>query len=223
MGHLRFVPTFIGALLLSGCFGNEVTPFPPGLEPLETNVAAAPEPRDGDPYPEELVTVRKFAPNPPRTHAVHARGYVQAPILDVWEALRDPDVGADRRAFREWSTIYDVEPEYDYSYVIHSVIENVIIVEYDVTWRHGVALGTLDAPTLVSAVYQKTSGSTAISDLRGSILLTEIEPDVTEFAWVAYLRTIGSDHDNIETFMRDLFAELVILSHGGELPPIDEL
>ena len=43
---------------------------------------------------------------------------------------------------------YRVEPEYDYSYVIHSVIVNVITVEYDVTWRHGVVEGTLEAPAL---------------------------------------------------------------------------
>jgi len=222
MRRTTFTLVFL-ASITSGCFGDEETPFPPGLEPLEENVAPAPEPRDGEPFPEELVMVREFAPYTPRTHAIHARGYVHAPIADVWEALRDPDVGADRRVFSSWSTTPDVEPEYDYSYVIHSEITQVIVVEYDVTWRHGVVEGTLDAPTLVSARYQKTSGSTAISDLQGSIQLTELESGVTEIAIVEYLRAVASDHGNIEAFLSDMFAELVILSHGGELPPIDEL
>lgn len=214
---------FAGVALLLGCFGEEDTPFPPGLEPLEENTAPAPEPADGDQYPEQLVMVPLFAPISPRTHSVHARGYVRAPIVDVWEALRNPDVGADRRTFSSWTTDYDVEPGYDYSYVIHSVIENVIVVRYDVTWRHGVAEGTLDAPTLVAARFQKTAGSTVIGDLEGSIVLTEIEPGVTEIAIIEYLRALASDHANIEAFLRDMFAELVILSHGGELPPIAEL
>jgi len=55
------------------------------------------------------------------------------------------------------------------------------------------------------------------------LVLTEIEPGVTEVAIVEYLRALSSDHSNIEAFLRDMFAELVILSHGGELPPIAEL
>lgn len=211
------------ALCASGCFEEIETPFPPGLEPLEENTAPAPAPVDGDPYPETLVMVRAFAPSTPRTHAIHARGFVRAPTVDVWAALRNPDIGADRRTFSEWSTTYDVEPEYDYSYVIHSVIDNVIIVEYDVTWRHGVVEGTLESPLLVSARYQKTSGSSAIQDLRGSVILREVEPGVTEVAIVEYLRAISSGHENIESFLQDMFRGLVIVSHGDPLPPIEEL
>ncbi|MEZ4339220.1 MAG: hypothetical protein R3B82_21580 [Sandaracinaceae bacterium] len=210
-------------IVAMGCFSDVETPFPPGLEPLEECTAPAPDPVDGDPHPETLVMVRAFAPYGPRTPAVHARGFVQAPVADVWAALRDPDVGADRRTFAEWSTTWDVEPEYDYSYVIHSVIENVITVEYDVTWRHGVVEGTLTAPTFVSARYQKTAGSSAIDDLQGSILLREVAPGITEVSIVEYLRAIASGHENIESFLNDMFRELVIASHGGELPPIDEL
>lgn len=214
----------LALLLGTGCFGELPTPFPPGLEPLEgENLSPGPAPRDGEPYPEELVLVRAFAPDIPRTHSVHARGYVHAPLRVVWESLRDPDVGADRRTFSEWSTTFDVEPGYDYSYVIHSVIVNIITVEYDVTWRHGVVEGTLEAPTLAAARYQKTSGSTAISDLRGSFVLTEVAPGVTEVQIIEYLAAVASGHENIESFLNDVFAELLILSRGDPLPPIDEL
>ncbi len=222
MTRTGFIAVFLGCGV-TGCFSDVETPFPPGLEPLEECTAPAPAPVDGDPYPETLTMVRAFAPYGPRTHAVHARGFVRAPVFDVWAALRNPDIGADRRVFSEWSTTWDVEPEYDFSYVIHSVIVNVITVEYDVTWRHGVVIGTLEAPTLVSARYQKTSGSSAIDDLQGSILLTEVEPGVTEVAIVEYLRAVGSGHENIESFLHDMFSGLVIVSHGDPLPPVDEL
>ena len=42
-------------------------------------------------------------------------------------------------------------------------------------------------------------------------------------AIIEYLRAVASGHENIESFLRDMFAELVILSHGGTLPPVDEL
>lgn len=210
------------ALILGGCFGSEQTPFPPGLEPLEEeNLATPPMGTVEQPYPEELVMVRSMAA--PRTPSVHAIGYVRRPLLDVWEALRDPDVGADRRTFARWSATDDVEPEYDYSYVIHSVIENVITVEYDVTWRHGVIEGTLEAPTFVSARYQKTSGSTVIQTLEGGVLLTAVTPDVTEVEIIEHLRAFESSHENIEQFLADMFAELVIRARGEPLPPIDEL
>lgn len=213
------------AALLIGCFGEEETPFPPGLEPLEEeNLATLPPAQEDEPYPEELVMVRDFAADASeRTPSVHARGYVRASVHDTWEALRDPDVGADRRVFSAWTVTEDVEPEYDYSYVIHSVITNVITVEYDVTWRHGVVVGTLAAPTVAAARYQKTAGSTAITDLRGSVVLYEVEPGVTEVQIIEYLNAVASNHRNIESFLRDMFAELVIRAHGGELPPIEEL
>lgn len=214
----RIPTSLLAAVLLAGCFGSETTPFPEGLEPLEETNLAAP----GDPdYPEELVMVRGMGAA--RTPSVHAIGYVRRPIADVWEGLRDPDVGADRRTFASWSATHDVEPEYDYSYVIHSVIENLITVEYDVTWRHGVVEGTLEEPTLVAVRYQKTEGSTVIMRLEGSVLLTAVEPGVTEVQIIEYLRAVESGHGNIEAFLQDMFAELVLRSNGQELPPIDEL
>jgi len=222
MPRLALAPLLF-AIVATGCFSEEETAFPPGLEPLEENVAPAPEPTATETFPEELVTVRQIAPVSPRTPSVHARGFVRAPLVVVWEALRDPDVGADRRTFSEWSSTPDVEPGYDYSYVIHSVIENIIVVEYDVTWRHGVVEGTLAAPTVASAVWQKTAGSTAISDLRGSVVLTQVSPGVTEVSIIEYLRAVASDHGNIESFLNDMFRELVALSHGEALPPVEEL
>jgi hypothetical protein len=215
----------LSAALLAGCFDNVQTPFPPGLEPLEAeNEAPAPTPVDGDPYPEQLSWVRSFAPDTTeRTPSVHARAYVHAPVAAVWEALRNPDVDADRRVFSSWSVVPREEIEYDYSYDLHAVIVNVITVEYDVTWHHGVVLGTLDEPELVAIRYQKTFGSNAIQDLRGSIVLREVTSDVTELQIIEYLRAVGATHANIESFLHDMYEEVLALSHGEPLPPVEEL
>lgn len=212
-------------LLLAGCFDNVDTPFPPGLEPLEdVNQAPAPAPAEGDPYPEQLSTVRLFAPDATeRTPSVHARAYVHAPVATVWEALRNPDVDADRRVFSSWSAMPLDEPEYDFSYVVHAVIVNVITVEYDVTWRHGAVVGTLEHPELVAITYQKTFGSTAVQDLRGSIVLRAVTPDVTEMEIIEYLRAVSSNHTNIESFLHDMYAGVVALSHGEPLPAVTDL
>ncbi len=215
----------LAAVLLVGCFDQVDTPFPPGLEPLEAeNLAPDPAPVDGDPYPEQLSTVRSYAlDTTDRTPSVHARAYVHAPLATVWEALRNPDVDADRRVFSSWSSMPLDEPEYDYSYIVHAVIVNVITVEYDVTWRHAVVLGTLEEPELIAVRYQKTFGSTAIQDLRGSIVARAVTPDVTEIEIIEYLRSVSSGHTAIESFLHDMYEEVLALSHGEPLPAVADL
>jgi hypothetical protein len=211
------------AIFLLGCFGEAETAFPPGLEPLEAeNMAPAPEPIDGDPYPEAITMVRSFATDvDARTPEVHARAYVHAPITQVWEILRNPDVDADRRVLASWSVLAtDVEPEYDFSYILHHVIINVITVEYDMTWRHAAVLGSVEAPELVAIRFQKTDGSTVIEDLRASIVMRPITSDVTELEIIELLRAVGSSHANIESFLNDFFASIVALAHGQPLPTL---
>jgi hypothetical protein len=96
-------------------------------------------------------------------------------------------------------------------------------VEYDVTWRHGVIEGTLEEPTFVSARYQKTAGSTVIQRLNGGVLLIAVTPDVTEVQIIEELRAFESGYENIESFLRDMYAELKIRARGEPLPPIAEL
>lgn len=213
------------ATLLVGCFDNVQTAFPEGLEPLEAvNQAPDPAPVEGDPYPEELSSIRSYAPDTAEsTPSVHARAYVHAPLAAVWEALRNPDVDADRRVFSSWTVMPLDEPEYDYSYIVHAVITNLVTVEYDVTWRHGVVLGTLDDPELIAVRYQKTFGSSAIQDLRGSIVARAVTPDVTEIQIIEYLRAVSATHANIESFLHDMFGGVLALSHGEPLPPVSEL
>ncbi|MCC6877324.1 MAG: hypothetical protein IT378_23665 [Sandaracinaceae bacterium] len=234
---MRHAVVSLLAVLASGCFGNTDTPFVPtdagppsdggpdyrGLAALEPNLASPPAPQDGNPYPEELVLVDSMAIDAPRTPAVHARGYVQAPVSAVWAALQIPDVNADRRALTSYTTM-PVEPtSYDAEYVIHAVVVNVITIEYEQTWRHARLLGTEQAPAHVAMSWQKTWGSSALSDLRGWIELREVAPGVTEIAMIEYLNAVTQSHPTIRSFFHDLFREVVIVAHGGTVPLIADL
>jgi hypothetical protein len=210
-------------VLSSGCFGNEITIFPPGLEPAaEVNEASFPVGDAADPYPERLEVVLTYAENARgRPPSVHARGYVHAPLADVWVALRNPDVSADRRSFDAYTVVHDVEPEYDFSYRIDAVIHNIITVEYATTFRHGVIDGSVEMPSAIVASWQKTSGSTVISELRGSAIARAVTPEVTSLELIQYSRSAASNHADNELYLRNVYAGVVALSHGLPLPPAE--
>ena len=97
---LRFtIAVALGATLLA-C-GSEVTVFPPGLEPLMDEVLDPP----AGACPQEFLT---DGTDGGRHDTVLGRGYIRAPITDVWAAYRDPAVGADRAprsrdSLRSWA------------------------------------------------------------------------------------------------------------------------
>ncbi|MCZ7684116.1 MAG: hypothetical protein M5U28_37225 [Sandaracinaceae bacterium] len=130
------------ALLGAGCFGSETTEFPEGLEPLGENDLEGPGTPD-DPYPEEFQVEGE---NGARFSTVLGRGYIHAPPADVWAAYRDPAVGADRRTSPGWTSEPVADHPYDDSYVIHHIATEIITVEWDVTWRHGLVEGTPEEP-----------------------------------------------------------------------------
>ncbi len=205
-------------LVLTGCFGNEATAFPPGLDPLGENDLPGPGTAD-DPYPE---AIQLEATSGGRYDVLLGRGYVHAPILDTWGAFRDPSVSVDRRTTSEWSTGPVADHPYDDSYLVHHVAHHIVTVEWTTTWRHGVVVGTPDAPELVAIRWQKTDGSTAISVIEGSILLTPLgDGSMTEVELVYHVRTLGAGRDTQLQYLRDVFANAVALAHGEPLPPLD--
>jgi len=206
----------LAAALMLGCFGNETTAFPEGLEPLEEATVELPDPVDGQPYPEELRTATGSLP---MYGWVHARGYVHAPLADVFAAMRTPEACVDRNQVDRWTVTPDVEPEYDYSFRIHNEVDDIITVEFDITWRLGRVEGTEAAPTLVAGTWQKTWGTTFISLLRGSIVGRRVTDDVSEVEIVEHIRAATGGVDPAEAYVRDLYANIVALSHGEPLPP----
>ena len=213
MNVVRTLPVVL-AFMLAGCFGTEVTEFPDGLEPLGMNDLAGPG-TASDPHPEEFVTE---ATDGGRYDLVLGRGFINAPITEVWAAYRNPAVGADRRTSPDWTSDPLDEAGYDESYVIHHIAYDVVTVEWDVTWRHGVVTGTAEVPELVSMRWQKTNGSTLISVIEGSILLRPAgDGSVTEVELVYHASAAGSGPDTYARYMQEVYNDAVAITHGNEL------
>ncbi|MEQ8722906.1 MAG: hypothetical protein RID81_16560 [Sandaracinaceae bacterium] len=205
------------ALSLVGCFGNEETEFPDGLEPLEENDLAPPEGTADDPYPEEFVLEGMSSG---RYDIVLGRGYIQAPLVDVWAAYREPAVGADRRTTSgEWSPMAVEDSTYDDEYIIHHIARDIVTVEWDVTWRHGVVTGTVEEPELVAIRWQKTNGSTLIRIIEGSLVLRPVgDGSVTEVELAYHASATGASLDTYVRYMGDIYDDAVATVHGEALP-----
>ena len=203
------------SLLLVACQSTESTRFPPGLEPLEPDNVAAPAPTGTDPYPETLALDQGMDDV---SNYVHATGYVHGSVAEVWAAMQDPTVVVDRRKVSAYTATLDVEPEYDTSFVTHYTINQVVTVQFDVTWRMGVVSGSTTAPTQVSAVYQKTVGSSFIMMMHGSVELEEIAPGVTRLSYAQRMNAVSTSSMDIATWTMDMFTSIVARVHGQPLP-----
>ncbi|MBK8169183.1 MAG: hypothetical protein IPK60_02425 [Sandaracinaceae bacterium] len=214
--RFRLLPTLILAGLLAACDSDVATPFvEDAVEGFEQNTASLPEATADEPYPELLTLIQA---NSDPFDFVHARGYVHAPIARVWEAMKTPDVVADRRAVDEYSVTQDVEPEYVVSFRIRNVVHDFVTVEFENTWRQDVLEGTEDEPTQVVCNYKKTWGTSFIDLMEGSITLNVVTPDVTEFAIVQHLDATSADSDEIASASRDMYASVVAFVHDQALP-----
>ncbi|HJL17298.1 MAG TPA: hypothetical protein RMH99_16645 [Sandaracinaceae bacterium LLY-WYZ-13_1] len=201
---------------LSGCFGTEVTEFPDGLEPLEENDLEPPMGTADEPYPEEFVL--EAMPGG-RYDTILGRGYIQAPLAQVWDAYRTPAVGADRRTSPEWSSTPLDDPEYDESYLVHHITYDIVTVEWDVTWRHGVVEGTAEMPEVVAIRWQKTDGSTLINTIEGSLVLRPVgDGSVTEVELAYHAKATGAGTDTFVQYMQDVYDDAVAVTHGEDLP-----
>ena len=205
-------------LLLAGCWGNKEVEFPAGLEPLEANTAPWPEAAGGDDYPEALELVS----GQDEWLWAHGRGYVHASLADTWEALRDPDVNVDRRRVASFETTWDVPQEYDYCYRIHMVVEDLVTLEWDIDYNHGVINGSLDAPEVVGIRWFKSEGSAFIDMLVISIAAYELEDDVTALEFVYWLDATATSEEDLPQYLTDLFVDVVAFAHDEPLPEYEQ-
>ena len=209
----------VAAAVLTGCFGEEVTEFPEGLEPLGESAVMGPG-TESDPFPEEyeLEVVREGSV----TH-IHGRGYIHAPINDVWTAYQNPAVGADRRTDPNWMSDPIEDEMYDASYIVHHFVDDIVDVNWGVTWRHGLVEGTYEAPELVAIRWRKTEGSTLISRIDGSILLRPVnDGQYTEVELIYLASAAGSGPETYVQYMQDVYDDAVRTVNGEELPALGE-
>ena len=203
-------------LLLSvlACQKSVVPPFPAGLEPLADCSAGLPG-ADGQ-TPEEA---RSVSGEGEEHLYAHVCGYVHAPVETVWEAIQDPDVVSDRRRIAEYALVEsDIDPDYDVSFLLHYLVEDIITVEYDVEWRQGVWEADDEDRLSVAARFQKVEGSSLIELIEGSVVLAEAEAEVTRFELISHHKSIGYTADELELKATDLYDSVVAFSHGEPLP-----
>lgn len=204
---------FLG--LSAGCGGDEATTFPPGLQPFEAVTVPLPPATASDPRPEVFVTrVGEGADY----EWAQGRGYVHAPLARVYEALRDPDVTTDRRRVSEYTVTSNSEPEYPFSYRVHNVVHDLVTLEFDMSWRLGPNDGSEAAPTAVSAIYQKTIGSTFIDVLRGDIVARQVDASTTDIEMVRHIRSSGAGGPEAAIYLQDVYNNVLARVRGQPLP-----
>jgi len=211
------VSLLAASAVLQGCIRPLETPFPDGVAPWEENIAPAPAETLFEKYPETLSMVSGTAPE--GYLWLHARGFVHASVAEVFAALHDPDVMANRRGVAGYTARFDVELGFDLSFALDVVVRDVITLRYTNTIRGLVVDVDGDAPRVVGLRWQKTDGSALIAIQRGSIEVRATdEPERTEIALIQHLGAPRVRDSDLRCYQQDLYDDVVATVHAWGLP-----
>ncbi len=209
----NLVVTVVLVVAAAGCQDNIATPFPPGLEPLEDNLVPV---QQGGTYTE---TLRTDSTNNGEID-IYGRGYVLAAPGVVWAASKNPDANVAVCSTDSQTVTPNNDPTYEYSFIVHYVVNNILTIEWDDQWRWGVITGTIEAPTFGMIKHQKTQGSSFISVSEGTIQVTATDdPNVTELAFVEHLNAAGGGVSDVLKGVQHNYDALVAVSHGNPISP----
>jgi hypothetical protein len=190
-----------------GCQDDIATAFPPGLEPLEDN--PLPALVDG-PFDEVLRTRASHSD----LIRVYARGFVRVPLDVMWQAAQTPEANVARCKTSEHSFVVGNEPQYDFSFLVHYIVRDLLTVEWDDQWRFGRV-----ADELGMIKHQKVQGSDFVSLSRGTIqVLATSQPDVTELVFVEHLDAISASAADVVEGVQHNYNALVATAHGNPIP-----
>lgn len=201
--------------MLVAC-SSEPVEFPSRLAPIEDNQAEWPG--DGNSFPEEIQTAGGVYASGDGYWG-HGRGYLQADVDTVWTAAQNIDACVDRREVDEWVVTEDTQPQFDVSYTITQTVFDLIRVEFDMTWVHERQMADADdRTTRVVIQSEKTDGSVFVGDLRGSLLLEEVEPGITSLEFVQVGTSSQRDQETSIAFVVDYFTDIKAIVTGVPLP-----
>jgi len=200
-----------GAALVA-CQHDVHTPFPSGLTPLEDN--PLPEQMTG-PYAEGLQTTSTDTDY----IRVYGRGYVLVSPAVLWAAAKSPAPNIAVCSTNQQIITDNNDPNYEYAFLVHYVVNNVLTVEWDDQWRFGTVDGTPAAPTLSITKHQKTNGSSFIRLSEGTIQLAATDdPNVSELSFVEHLDAVSASTADVVKGMQHNYDSLVAVGHGGAVP-----
>ena len=197
-----------------GCRGESSTPFDRavGYQPLEPCTAPFPEPVDGDPHPETIVTREGSAPG---HHWSHGAAFVHAPLADVWQALHEPM--ASHIHGPDMTVTMDVEPEFPLSFEIRYEAGPVYArVDWTIRYRAG-PLDEGDPPQSYGLRYQRIAGTEHVEVQDGSLVATDAGDGVTALQLVCWLDATNQDEDDVRGTVTDWYADLRLAIDA--LPP----
>lgn len=208
VGGALLIPALCGA-----CWGNTTTEFPPGLEPLEDNLAPM---QDGT-----ATEMLGFEAGEKAAYTwVHGRGYYLANPATVWAAAKNADLMADSCSTPDFSVDVTDDPDYELSFVASYFVDDIINVAWDEQWRFGTILGTPAEPELGMVRYQKVYGSELIQLIEGSIqVIATDDPEVTELALIEHVAAAGGTADDMRLSMQHRFDAVAAALRGDAHPP----
>ncbi len=201
-----------GLALLAGCQDNVTTPFPAGLEPLEDNPVPT---QQGGARTETLVTQ---AMDSDYIH-IYGRGYVLVPPAQMWLAAKAPQVMMARCSTDSQAVTPNNDPAYEFSFLVHYIVHNVLTIEWNDQWRYGTVEGTPEAPTIAMMRHQKTDGSDFIALSEGTVQVSATDdPNVTELAFVERLDASGGGDSDVIKGVQNNYNAMVAAGHGNAIP-----
>lgn len=200
-------------LALGACQDNVMTPFPAGLEPLEDNPVVL----EGD-----LVEGLQSLTQNTDFVRVYGRGYVLTPPDRLWALTKQP-LAMVAACSTDTQQITPANETYEYSFLVHYIVHNVLTVEWDDQWRYG----EIDGPDIPPANpflgmirHQKTQGSDFITLSEGTVqVLATADPQVSELAFVEHLDAISGGVSDVLAGMQHNYDALVALAHDAPIPP----
>lgn len=190
----------------AGCGGGKPIEFPGGLEPFDDPVPACPA--------DEGVKVESTRPE--EGFVATSCGIVAASYADVTAAIGDPIVGIDRRLINvdECTVIEDVEPEYEVSYAVDTLVHDTIDVQYTLTWRHGTA-----GEGVYGTRWQMTTTNPYISLFEGSAVTTDLGDGTVQIEMVEHIDALLEEKEEvIVQFLEDFYESIRATAHGEPLP-----
>ncbi|HSD88973.1 MAG TPA: hypothetical protein VLB44_15705 [Kofleriaceae bacterium] len=196
------------ALSVVACQDDISTPFPPGLEPLEDNkIAATPN----GPFTEGL----RIESSNNDYIRVYARGFVTVPMATMWAMAKSPAPNVSTCSTTEQIVTENDEPQYEYSFVIHYIVRDIVTVEWDDQWRFGAITDDLD-----QIKHQKVQGSDYITLSEGTIqVLSTSDPGVSELSFVEHLDAFSASAADVVQGVQHNYDALVAAAHGAAIPP----